>query len=147
MVDVEKKMDVLSYMKTQSNLTPHLLARDNGSGVYSFISLQKASHLFFLQVCTYWFCWEKKKKIFSHTTLELFIHEYRFCFISPHFLLFLTALTKMWLFLFLFFLLPELCSRWDLSSLTRDGTCALCSGSKSPNHWTAREVPNMAFTW
>lgn len=31
-----KKMDVLSYMKTQSNLTPHLLAHDNGSGCAFF---------------------------------------------------------------------------------------------------------------
>ena len=28
---------------------------------------------------------------------------------------------------------------WDLSSWTRDGTCAPCSGSL--DHWTAREVP------
>ena len=29
---------------------------------------------------------------------------------------------------------------WDLSSLIRDGTRALCSGS-SLSHWTTREVP------
>ena len=30
---------------------------------------------------------------------------------------------------------------WDLSSLTRDGTCTLCIGRQSLNHWTTREVP------
>ena len=29
---------------------------------------------------------------------------------------------------------------WDLSSLTRDGTCAPCGGKCSLNYWTAREV-------
>ena len=30
---------------------------------------------------------------------------------------------------------------WDLGSLTRDGTCTPCTGRRSLNHWTAREVP------
>ena len=31
---------------------------------------------------------------------------------------------------------------WDLSSLARDQTCALCIGRQSLNHWTARKVQN-----
>ena len=34
-----------------------------------------------------------------------------------------------------------LCSMWDLSSLTRDGTCFLCIAKQFLNHWTTREVP------
>ena len=30
---------------------------------------------------------------------------------------------------------------WDPSSLTRDGTYTPCPGRRSPNLWTAREVP------
>ena len=30
--------------------------------------------------------------------------------------------------------------RWDLSSLTWNWTCAPCTGRRSLNHWTAREV-------
>ena len=30
-------------------------------------------------------------------------------------------------------------SLWDLSSLTRDRTCALAETALSPNHWAARE--------
>lgn len=33
---------------------------------------------------------------------------------------------------------------WDLSSVIRDGTCALCSVS-SLSHWTTREVPIPIF--
>ena len=42
------------------------------------------------------------------------------------------------------FFLPCLVACGDLSSLTRDPTRAPCSGSASPNHWTAREVPSSA---
>ena len=31
---------------------------------------------------------------------------------------------------------------WDLSSLTRGGTCTPCIGRRSLNHWTTREVPH-----
>ena len=31
---------------------------------------------------------------------------------------------------------------WNLSSLIRDQTCTLCTGSRSLNHWTTREVPD-----
>ena len=34
---------------------------------------------------------------------------------------------------------------WDLNSLTRDQTCTPGIGRRSPNHWTAREVPRMSF--
>ena len=30
---------------------------------------------------------------------------------------------------------------WDLSSQTRDWTCAVCLGRRNRNHWTTREVP------
>ena len=33
----------------------------------------------------------------------------------------------------------------DLSSLTRDQTCTPCIGRESLNHWTAREVPQIAI--
>ena len=33
----------------------------------------------------------------------------------------------------------------DASSPTRDGARAPCSGRKSPNHWTPREVPGEGF--
>ena len=33
-----------------------------------------------------------------------------------------------------------LCSTWDLSSLTKNWTCAPCIEDRSLNHWTAREV-------
>ena len=42
---------------------------------------------------------------------------------------------------FFFFFLAALCSMRDLSSPTRDQTCAPCSGSTESNHWTARDVP------
>ena len=35
---------------------------------------------------------------------------------------------------------------WNLSSLTRDGTCTPCSGRPSLNYWTSREVPQSAIT-
>lgn len=72
-----KKMDVLSYMKTQSNLTPHLLAHDNGSGC-AFFHFSPENFLPFLSPkSALTDSAEKKKlKIFSHMTLELFIHEY-----------------------------------------------------------------------
>ena len=31
----------------------------------------------------------------------------------------------------------------DLSSLTRDQTCAHCSGSTNLNHWTTRNIPEV----
>ena len=34
-------------------------------------------------------------------------------------------------------------SMQDLGSPTRDQTCAPCRGSRSPNHWTTREVPHL----
>ena len=34
---------------------------------------------------------------------------------------------------------------WDLISPIRARTCALCSGARSLNHWTTREVPVSAF--
>ena len=46
------------------------------------------------------------------------------------------------LYLFIFFVTPH--GVWDLSSLTRNQTCAPYSG-KSLNHWTAREVPILCF--
>ena len=30
---------------------------------------------------------------------------------------------------------------WNLTSLSRDGTHTPCTGRRSLNHWTAREVP------
>ena len=38
------------------------------------------------------------------------------------------------------------CGIWDLSSPTRDGTCAPALGVQSLNHWTSREVlPRLLF--
>ena len=37
--------------------------------------------------------------------------------------------------------LAVLCSRWDLSPLTRDCTCAPARESQGPNHWTTGEIP------
>ena len=41
----------------------------------------------------------------------------------------------------LYFLFFSVCAVWDLSSPTRDETCALCIGNASFNHWTTWEVP------
>ena len=43
------------------------------------------------------------------------------------------------LFFFFFFFLAASHSLWDLSSLTRDQTCALAEKELSPNHWAARK--------
>ena len=40
-----------------------------------------------------------------------------------------------------YYYLAELCSLWDLSSLTRDQTEAPAVKAPSPNPWTARELP------
>ncbi|XP_061292259.1 uncharacterized protein LOC133259147 [Bos javanicus] len=37
--------------------------------------------------------------------------------------------------------LPRTQGMWDLRSPTRDGTCTLCIGRQSLNHWTARGRP------
>ena len=34
---------------------------------------------------------------------------------------------------------------WDLNSLTKDQTCTLCTGRRSVNHWTARQVSIVYF--
>ena len=48
-----------------------------------------------------------------------------------------------WLF-FIFLTVPL--SLLDLSSLTKDGTCAPCSvEAGTPTHWTTREVPVLFF--
>ena len=44
---------------------------------------------------------------------------------------------------FLFLTMPH--GLRDVSSLTRDETRALCSGSIESHHWTTREVPMAAF--
>ena len=36
-------------------------------------------------------------------------------------------------------------SIWDLSSSTRDHTCAPCTGNTESNNWTAKEVPSIPF--
>ena len=38
------------------------------------------------------------------------------------------------------FVLAELCGMWDLSSLTKDQTCAPVLDTLSLNLWTTREV-------
>ena len=43
--------------------------------------------------------------------------------------------------LFFFFFLAKLHSMFDLSSPTRDQTCAPCIGSWSLNHWTTKKAP------
>ena len=40
-----------------------------------------------------------------------------------------------------FFFFISLHNMWDLSSLTRDWTCAPAAEVQSLNHWTSREVP------
>ena len=47
-----------------------------------------------------------------------------------------------WIFLSFFFA----GSMWHLRFVTRDQVCAPCSGSRSPCHWTVRELPGF-FTW
>ena len=48
--------------------------------------------------------------------------------------------------LFLFYALVFwLWGMWDLTSPTRNWTCTPCIGRWSPNHWTAREVPEITF--
>ena len=42
----------------------------------------------------------------------------------------------------LFFFMAMPCSLQGLSSLTRDWSCAPAAEAWSPNHWTARKVPN-----
>ena len=44
-----------------------------------------------------------------------------------------------------FFFWPHCPAYGNLSSSTRDQTCAPCSGRQSPNHWTTREVPELFF--
>ena len=53
------------------------------------------------------------------------------------FKVFIEFVTILFLFYLLGFWLWGMC---DLSSLTRDWTCAACAGRWSPNHWSAREV-------
>ena len=55
------------------------------------------------------------------------------------FKVFIEFLTILLLFYILLFWLG---GTWDLSSLTRDRTCALCIGRQSLNYWATREVPN-----
>ena len=44
-------------------------------------------------------------------------------------------------YIFFFFFLLGQGSLWDHRSMTRDGAWGLCSGSRSPYHWTIREFP------
>ena len=46
-------------------------------------------------------------------------------------------------YFFLFFLAAPCSGLWDLSSLTRDPTRAPAVKVRSPNHWTARELPKI----
>ena len=68
-----------------------------------------------------------------------FFLQFFSCGPSKFFIEFVTILL---LFYVLVFWLPAM---WDLSSLTRDQTHALCIGRRSLNHWTSREVPSMPF--
>ena len=50
--------------------------------------------------------------------------------------------------LFLFYALvfwPQ--GMWNLSSLTRDSTCTLCTGRRRLKHWTTREVLGLTDSW
>ena len=49
------------------------------------------------------------------------------------------------LLFFLFFFLVTLSSRWALSDLTSTEATPLAVDAQSPNHWTARPVPCVAF--
>ena len=112
---------------------PHLLAHDNGSGCV-FFHFSSENFLPFLSLkSALTDSAEKKKNLFPYDfgTLHSWIST---DFASFPLIFFSSSLHWLkrgffFLFSFFFFVLPELCSRWDLSSLTRDGTCALCSGS------------------
>ena len=47
----------------------------------------------------------------------------------------------------LFFFQATSCSLWDVSSLTRDWTCALAVKVQSSNHWTTRELLALTVFW
>ena len=65
---------------------------------------------------------------------------------------FLKKLIGFFFFFFCYTIASVLCflvfwprGMWDPSSPSRDRTCTPCIGRRSPNHWTAREVPLIVF--
>ena len=62
----------------------------------------------------------------------------------PLFLHSFMTLPTNFLFLFFFFF-AALLSLWGLSSLTRDWIWSMAVKAISPNHWTAKELPNFLF--
>ena len=58
------------------------------------------------------------------------------------FKVFIAFITILLLFYVLIFWLRGM---WDLNPPTRDRTRTHCIGRRSPNHWTAREVPSSLF--
>ena len=82
------------------------------------------------------FCVVKKISIFSQKSSTLF-----FFLMWTNFNVFIEFGTIL-LLLFLCFGFFWLRGIWDLSPLTRDGTCIPSIGRPNLNHWTTREVPS-----
>ena len=85
-------------------------------------------------------------KVVHHTYIFIFIflifnfNFFSFFLMWTTFKVFIEFVTILLLFWFFW---PR--GMWDLSSLTRDQTHTPCIGSRSLNHWTAREVPTYIF--
>jgi len=93
----------------------------------------------FLESCPFllgcWICWH----LIVHSILL-----WLFCGCCDFFsFIYCLGFLSLSLFFFFSFLL---CGMWDLSSLTRDGTCAPCIGRQSLSYWTAGEVPSFFFS-
>ena len=77
--------------------------------------------------------WDRPQR--CHSTCSFFLKKYFFK-VSVEFVTIL-------LLFYVLVLWPR--GMWDLSSLTKDGTCTPCIGRGSLNHWTAREGPPLAL--
>ena len=85
------------------------------------------------------YCFFPKIPLYSETIVHFFKG---FLFMSTVFKVFIEFVTIFLLFYVLVFWLRGM---WDLSSLTRNQTCAPCIRRQNLNHWTAREVPMCTF--
>ena len=85
--------------------------------------------------------WSLKLRCISESLEEFLIY-----FLSGPFRVFIELVTTLLLFYISVFW-PW--GMWDLSSITRDWTCAPCFGRQNLNHWTIREVlwRDFFFNW
>lgn len=73
----------------------------------------------------------------------VFIISYDACnSFTRHIILFLYLSREKTSLILIFYLLAVPHCMWDLSSLTRDGTCTPCIGSKESSPWDCKRSPN-----